>query len=437
VTERIKKMSYFSVETDNLKRHVGTFGNLASNLSGYSRDISDVRDSLDSCMSSGAEGVKQALSAIIVNTNRHSVNVNTLGTTLNSIIAGYLSTEADIVGNTTAFSSGDNSKTSDPHEIDESSKDGSEAFDGKGQYGGDQMDIEKHTNVAPFHFLWWGKDNYLYDFIRKHPGYENLTDDEIKELLAKITDGGCGWIASANMIFAEFEGRPEDFEKIFGFPMYKDGDLNYDQLAIDFYLSEHSKFYIDDEAGNGMTALYASMYNYYKNNPAEFKNKYGIDMLGPDGKITNDAYKALIGERNDLIANSDGKCVVYENDPPGTSDVERTNRLEHYLGEKGLDFSYEEKNPSTTSTSDIQKALDEGKTVVIGIGEYNLYDTNGNPVKQNGGSHAVVVTGVTPEGDLIVSSWGEKCIYKPNEQTKKDGSPTTHSMYIYDIFPDK
>ena len=33
----------------------------------------------------------------------------------------------------------------------------------------------------------------------------------------------------------QYEGNPAKFEKTFGFPMYKDGDLNYDRLLLDLY----------------------------------------------------------------------------------------------------------------------------------------------------------------------------------------------------------
>ena len=42
------------------------------------------------------------------------------------------------------------------------------------------------------------------------------------------------------VIFDEiFKDKPEEFEKTFGFPMYKNGDLNFDELFIDLYSSEY------------------------------------------------------------------------------------------------------------------------------------------------------------------------------------------------------
>lgn len=418
-------MTSFRVDTDSLKRNSNILYLNASSMKGYSGQLTAVMNSLDSSLS----GVKPALSTIITNTSKLSAYLNAHGMALSNIAAAYMTAENDILGNI----KGDSFDKDAVAPNEGSSKDGSEAFDSDGKYGGNQMDIEKHTNIFPFKFLWWGKDNDLYDFIRKHPGFENYTDDQIKELLSHITSGGCGWIACTNMIFAEFEGRPEDFEKAFGFPMYdSNGDLNYDQLCIDLYLNTGDKYYIGPDDVNGEQALYNSMYNYYKDNPDEFKNKYGIDMLGPDGKITTDAYNKIIQEKDNLIAASDGKCVTYKNDQPGTNDLERTNRLNHYLSERGID-SYTHEYHETYSNSDIEKALDDGKTVVISVSECNLYDPNGGTQTING-SHAVVVTGVTPEGDYIVSSWGEKYIYKPNEQTQSDGTATTNYYEVYDIF---
>ena len=46
---------------------------------------------------------------------------------------------------------------------------------------------------------------------------------------------GCGYVALANTLFLEYEGRPQEFERVFGYPMFKDGDLNFDRLILDVY----------------------------------------------------------------------------------------------------------------------------------------------------------------------------------------------------------
>lgn len=106
------------------------------------------------------------------------------------------------------------------------------AFDSKGQFGGDQGSPQTHY-----------KD--LKMIVKKY--YPKYTDKQIKELLAKLNNEGCGYVALCNTLFAEFIGREKEFEQKFGFPMYIDGELNYDALVVDLYCA------YDDRNSQGTT----------------------------------------------------------------------------------------------------------------------------------------------------------------------------------------
>lgn len=421
-------MSSFRVDTDSIKASSATIESYSSNLKMSSIDLATVRDSLDSSLLR----VRPALDAVIKNTSRQSDNLRALSSTLAAISLAYSNTESDIIA---CITKGQSLRESDETAVG-SPKDGSEPYDDDGSYGGSQSSIANHAKVIEITL--WGYDfkilmpeKDLFDFVRSHPGYENLTDREIQELLKTIAQNGCGWVACANAIFAEYEGRPEDFEKAFGFPMYNaDGDLNYDQLTIDFYLSTQGKYYVGDEYPNGANALYNGIRVYYMKNPDEFKAKYGIDLLGPDGQLSDEAYEKIIEERDARIAASDGEVVVYENDLPVSTVTCNASRMKAYLAERGVDCSFETSRSYTGE--EVQEALDSGKTVVISAGNFDLYDENGNVVVEDVGGHAMVVTGVTEDGKWIVSSWGHKYYYDPNGTTP-GGNPTTHSMVIYDI----
>ena len=55
-------------------------------------------------------------------------------------------------------------------------------------------------------------------------------------ILREYAQEGCGYVAFANAIFKEYEGREAEFEKKFGFPMKdENGDLN---LYASRYLGE-------------------------------------------------------------------------------------------------------------------------------------------------------------------------------------------------------
>ncbi len=47
----------------------------------------------------------------------------------------------------------------------------------------------------------------------------------------------------------------------------------------------------------------------------------------------------------------------------------------------------------------------------------------------------MVITGVTPDGKYIVSSWGERYIFDPNEKSPTGGS-TVQSITVNDIYDD-
>ena len=236
-----KEMTVFSVNPDSIKGYAGTIDELSTALSGYSKELTSVMDDLDSSL----WRVKPALSTVIESTNRQSDNTRALGSTLAIIANNYINTENNIVANMKEHQS-----VFDPlNPIENSSKDGSEQYDADGTYGGNQNNIKNHPDAVPIYIAGMGKINNLYVFVREHPGYENLTDYEVQQLLEKISDNGCGWIVAANMIFAEFEGNPEEFEKKFGFPMYdENGNLNYDQLVVDMYLSEQGQYHVGDDS---------------------------------------------------------------------------------------------------------------------------------------------------------------------------------------------
>ena len=199
---------YFSIKPDSVRPVGNVFINASSKVRQYSGEITEIMGELDGSLAE----VKPSLEILANQTMEESDRLNKLGDALSRIVAEYTKAEGDITGNM----QGAGGKGQKPY-VGNGAEDGkSELYDDKGKYGGDQMRFKDADDVHEFWFLKWGKDRELYDFIRQHPGYENLTDDEIKALLNSLASSGCGLVAETNMIFAEFEGRPEDFEKISG-----------------------------------------------------------------------------------------------------------------------------------------------------------------------------------------------------------------------------
>ena len=197
------------------------------------------------------------------------------------------------------------------------------AFTGpQGQYGGKQHGpMQNYEDVA--------------EIVRKyHPDW---SDKKIRKYLEQLNKEGCGYVAMINTIFLQYKGRPDEFEKTFGFPMYdEDGNLNYNALITDFYTAK------DDPKHNGTRA--DSREQMWE----EYCKDHGIDVDVRDVEVTAENYRDLA---------RDGEIVV------GLSPV--------ILYQRNADGSY-------TRTHNIKNA-----------------------------GHAMTVTGVTDDGRLIVSSWGE------------------------------
>ena len=187
-----------------------------------------------------------------------------------------------------------------------------------GEYGGDQASPREN----------WKE---VRDIVKKyHPDW---SDRKIKKFLDTLNSEGCGYVALVNTIFLKYKGRADEFEKTFGYPMYKkNGELNYDALITELYLEK------DDPKRSGTTCddLETMWEDYCR------AHGVGVDVRNVD--VTASNYKDLV---------KDGQINVLL-------------------------------KPTT------------------------LYDENGKVVfNVKDAGHWMTVTGVTDDGRLIVSSWGD------------------------------
>lgn len=397
-------MSQFLVKPESLKQSGNSLTSSSEKIRSYAAQITSIKDDLDGELSM----VRASLESIITDTYTRADKMSALGQGIITIAGLYEAAENSVLSN--------QSTTGTFTETPGGSKNGTtDVFDGTGMYGGDQRHFK---NV----------DDAFCDWIRQqHPEYANVPNDQIKELLAKFSAVGCNWTAAANIIFAEFYGREDEFKKKFGFDMYENGELNYDKLIADIFLFTQGQFYVGKGDTMGKEALSDSMNNYYRHNPSEFEAKYGFNPLDKNGKLTSAAMKKINAERDKLIkdAKANDGVVHWANDEYGLGTDEFPNRINHYLRDKGINnFKYD--SATTYSNNTIEKALNKGKDVIICAKNFSLYDpATGAEVHSGVDAHAMVVTGITADGNYIVSSWGQEFIYKP-------GSTTYHTA-IMDI----
>ncbi len=231
-----------------------------------------------------------------------------------------------------------------------------------GYYGGNQG--------APFKAS--SKDIKKYrEIIEKNFPDANLSDKELRKYLRKINSEGCGYVALINTIFVNYINDPEGFEKTFGYPMYtEDGQLNYNMLLVD---------------------IYSSMDNHDENGNFDEFMDYSPKKDGP-----KDSYNW----RNDET----GK---------GTTPVEREYYMEEFMKEHNVEVDV---NPSVSVNSDnVEDLLSQGKQIIVAFHDGNLYNMDGTIKQEIDGGHAMTVTGVTSDGKLIVSSWGNMYYIDPDE----------------------
>ena len=292
-----------------------------------------------------------------------------------------------------------------------------------GTYGADQGDMANNKKGIWFFGFRWFEDEDLYAYIRQHSRYQDYSQTEIAELMDQINSEGCGYAAMVNNIFVEYEGREEEFERVFGFPMYdKDGRANYNYLLVDFYACTDDKYYLD-EAYGAASLVNDVILEYLGGREDEFREKYGCDPVikGENGEnlVNPEARQKILDEYQDQ------SVVTMEGS--GTTEYSLENRFRHYMEQKDVECSVETLDAGAISGGTIDQYLDEGKSVNISVDGFNLYREDGTAAAVDVGGHWMTITGTTEDGRYIVSSWGGRYFLNPSELNNP-------SFFITDIY---
>lgn len=349
------------MSTDYFRIRIPECKNAASDMNRIAKDLEQQKASILLSMSilentRSYDHVKRNLRKLAERTDQQKGDLLRMSVRMEDIISLYQKAELNILCSSYASFQ----EREGRYEID------SVVFDDDGGYGGDQA-----GPMSEWGF--WSEKKELYEIVRKY--YPNMTDKEIKNFLKKLNDEGCGYVAAINTMFAAYEGREEEFERTFGFPMYKDGDLNYNKLLVDFYSATDN-------------------HNLGKDGFSDVIN-YGEDTSNQVGK--------------------------------GTNQYDCKYRTEMYLKEKGVDVDvhmYVDVTPNNV------EELSKDGYVMIDYFYGNLQKENGRTAQYIDGGHGMIITGVTEDGRYIVSSWGEKYYIDPNEIIENNGKET-HMSYSY------
>lgn len=380
-------MTEFMINTIGLKNEMTKISALPESIKTQSNAVDKIGEKLSS-LSMG--GLGKSIDAIVQELKKEENECRKMGEALYDIIIICCQTESNIV-HSYKDSDRDNEKDDtkkswfekfvdkimnviidqirrfsgdkniEAYEID------SIVFDEAGLYGGDQGSPMRQTDPAVI--------QEMYEIIRNNNPDVTLSDAQLEKYLRKANNEGCGYVALTNSIMGEFAGREAEFEAAFGYPMYaEDGNLNFDMLFIDLYSS------MDNIDIDSKTINYYRDYNEEKDGDID-KYDYWNDVTGP-----------------------------------GINQYEMEYYLENFLEEHGV--SAEVKTYESVDIYNYDNISDGEKDVITLFLNGKLYNEDGTVAQKIEGGHYMVVTGVTDDGRMTVSSWGDKYYIYPDENAR-------------------
>ncbi|MCI8869309.1 hypothetical protein D1646_02975 [Pseudoflavonifractor sp. 60] len=398
-------MAKISVELAAIKPALQKEEELAAQLMELYRDVNGIRSGLRFKIA-GQEQISARLLESAEQITKEQNSVRVMREALEQILAQYKSVETRVTELVT-----DQAEALDVQELAGGAYDqNTTTFDNdksNGTYGADQGDMANNKKGMWFFGFRWFEDEDLYAYIRQHSRYQNYSQSEIAKLMEQINYEGCGFVAIVNNIFVEYEGREEEFERVFGFPMYdKNGKANYNYLLVDFYANTNDRFYIDEPGG--ATAMVNEVLRKYADSEDEFKKTFGCPLYDSSGSYHPQARQKIL----DAYQNTSVVTIESQGTTVGALD----HHIQHYLNEKGVSCTSDTFIGVTPLSSDeMNQYMDEGKNVNILITDFNLYQENGKLAQGDVGGHWMTVTGVADDGRYIVSSWGKKYYVDPSE----------------------
>ena len=232
----------------------------------------------------------------------------------------------------------------------------------------------------------YNTENNKFNFLLNKLTERGFSEEDAIFIIENLDSvGACTYAATANAIITQLMNNPEQFQKIFGFPMYDpDGTFNGEELILDLYLFANS----EENGGN--------LFIQDPNDPNKMIINYDENNI--DKTMANQVYiSTSIGIKSDL--------------------------LENYMKSKGTLLTISASASSLISDGKevietVQDAIENGNAVSIDIYPkegvcINITQINEDGTTRSGiitGAHAVFITGITENNELVISSWGKKYI---------------------------
>lgn len=256
------------------------------------------------------------------------------------------------------------------------------------KYGGNQSDIpyllDLFMNGESKTIIDTEKGKILYDLINKYFG--EISNEDRKKIAENYANSGCMYMAVANAFatyMGSIDGGSEIFKERFGYDLIvKDGDnssYNLEAIAFEIYLKSLRNMYADKSIDEMVSHINGVGNQSFKEKIVDFFAHKGI-------VIDSELKKYSLSQLNSSEEEYEKKVKL--------------DMLEDLLNNNGFhilcanDFSMEIIDGEVISFNSYDKALENATA-------------SGNKAIHVS-EHAMVITGIDTDGNLIVSSWSEK-----------------------------
>jgi len=219
--------------------------------------------------------------------------------------------------------------------------------------------------------------------------YPNATQMDIINIADSYGHNGCVYMAYANTFVAHMgsiENGADIFKRKIGYDLIvNDGtnkSYNVEALALHIYLDSCKKKNfnmletIKNVKGTSYKSISTDIVSFFEDRGIKIKEQRGIRFNAKENSIITSLLAEIASNPNNM----------------------------YILGAYKFDL---ESLSSQSAFDNNDKAL-----------ESSVVDKN---VRKNIGGHGMLITGLTESGDLIVSSWKKKFIFKVGEMLKNDG----------------
>ena len=303
-------MSSFEIKTNKVKVHIRDLDNYFSKMQNWKEEMNDILNSLDQTDRFGLSIKSYQLPSKMGNSIS---DISLIKVQLDKIIQRYLqaeskNTNADNMNTSENKNDTDNNGWWDLSSIIKAIKEWFDKifhpqteinniiYDSEGTYGGDQGHAAGMSKV---------RQAELAEIARKNDSELDLsTPEKIQKYFNDMNKEGCGYVAIANTIFAYYIGKEKEFENAFGFPMYYNGDLNYDAVIVDIY----SKYDNKTQSGTYAKDREKILEDYMKNKGVE------VDVQINQNLDTKEIKKHINQGEHVLISYHQGKMYDENND---------------------------------------------------------------------------------------------------------------------------